>query len=140
MTAALRQVSDEYSFGTTEAVDSDCFLEHLRQVSRVNRCKSYIDMFGACAALSGNNHVATQAASEVLVRCLSQALGRRPVLLRRGERETSFDEDWLIAVARSLKTGDDASTTFLLNSRVPKHARRNLIFLLRHLVDNFSRI
>jgi len=140
MTAALRQVSDAHGFGTAEASDADCLLEHLRHVSRVNRCKGYIEMFGACAALSGNRHVAVQAASEVLVRCLSQALGRRPVLYRKGEQDRSFDEKWLIALARSLKAGDDASATFLLNSRVPKHARRNMVFLLRRLVDSFARI
>ena len=76
----------------------------------------------------------------MLVRCLSQALGRRPVLYRVGEADTSFDEKWLIALARSLKTGDEASATFLLHSRVATHARRNLVFLLRGVADCFSRI
>lgn len=140
MTAALRQVSDQHIFGTTNDADQSSLLDHLRNVARTNRCKGYIDMFGACATLSANRNVAAQAASEVLVRCLSQALGRRPVLYRVGERETSFDEKWLIALARSLKNGDDVSATFLLHSRVPKHARRNLVFLLRNVSDKFCRI
>jgi len=140
MTAALRQVSDEHCFGTSGAAEADSLLEHLRHVSRATRCKGYMDMFGACAALSGNRTIAAHAASEVLVRCLSQALGRRPVLYRKGEEDTSFDEKWLIALARSLKSGDDASATFLLSSRVPKHARRNLVFLLRQLAEKFVRI
>lgn len=73
------------------------------------------------------------------MRCLSQALGRRPVLFREREAERSFDEAWLLALARSLKAGDTPSTTFLLHSRVPKRAHRNLIFLLRNVVENFDR-
>ncbi|WP_057793686.1 hypothetical protein [Roseovarius atlanticus] len=115
-------------------------LDHLRHVARDARCKSYVDLFGACASLSVNRDIAMQAASDVLMRCLSQALGRRPILFRAGEPETSFDEDWLLALARSLQTGDTASCTFLLHSRVPKHAHRNLVFLLGNVADNFPRI
>jgi hypothetical protein len=140
MISALRQISDEQDCGPEGDAGERNLLEHLRHVARTNRCKSYVELFGACAALSGNRHIAGHAASEVLMRCLSQALGRRPVILREGERETSFDEAWLIALGRSLKIEDDASATFLLHSRIPEHARRNLVFLLRRVTDNFSRI
>lgn len=140
MTAAQRKISVADRFDPAEGVTAPSLLAHLRHVARVSRCKTYVDLFGACAALSGNRHVAAQAASEVLMRCLQQALGRRPVLYREGERETSFDEDWLLALARSLKAHDTASATFLLHSRVPKHARRNLVFLLRTVVDAMDRI
>ena len=97
-------------------------------------------MFGACAALSGNRQVAAQAASDVLMRCLAQALGRRPILYREGEPETSFDEAWLMTLARSLRQGDTSSATFLLHSRVPAHARRHLVFLLRMVVDKYAQV
>lgn len=115
-------------------------LEHLRRSARAGRCKRYIDLFGACAALSTNRHGAAQAASDVLMRCLSQALGHRPVFYREGEQDTSFDEKWLIALARSLRTGDEASATFLLCSRVPKHLRRNIVFLLNGVADKFPAV
>lgn len=118
----------------------DPLLDHLRSAGRAARCKSYVDMFGACAALSLNREVARKAASDTLMRCLSQALGRRPILLREGEAEQSFDESWLLALARSLRDDDTASLTFLLHSRVPRHTHRNLVFLLRRVVDNFCRI
>lgn len=138
MTAALREKTDGTCFAVPEQDGADPLLEHLRHVARATRCKGYIDLFGACAALSGNRRVARQAASEVLMRCLSQALGRRPVLFRNGERERSFDENWLMALARSLTHNDEASATFLLNSRVPKHARRNLAFLLHQVTLDFA--
>lgn len=137
MTAAVCRVPREGAPDTYVSPSETSLLEHLRDVARTNRCKGYIDLFGACASLSGNRDVALHAASEVLMRCLSQALGRRAVLYRVGEAEMSFDEKWLIALARNLRNGDRSSLTFLLHSRVPKHARRNLVFLLRNVVDGF---
>ncbi|MEX1234816.1 MAG: hypothetical protein WEB56_07515 [Roseovarius sp.] len=138
MASALRKISQDHDIDSGTATGPRPLLDQLRHAASGARCKSYIDMFGACAALSGNRHVAGQAASEILMRCLSQALGRRPVLFREGVRETSFDEDWLLALARSLKDGDTLSATFLLRSRVPKHACRNLVLLLRAVVDEFD--
>lgn len=140
MTAAVYQTSYDRVATPDAKCSSNGLLDHLRDVARSNRCKGHIEIFGACAALSTNRNVAQHAAAEVLVRCLSQALTHRPAFFRVGEQETSFDEKWLIALARSLKNGDDASAAFLLNSRVPKHAQRNLVFLLRNVVDNFSHI
>lgn len=114
------------------------FLDRLRRASRDVRCKGYVDLFGACAALSRNGSISTTAASEVLMRCLSQALGRRPILRRAGEAEMSFDETWLLALARSLRGRDDASAAFLLRSRVPARARRHVVFLLRTVIDNYE--
>ena len=138
MTSALRSQKPQGSFDVEVRHTSGSLLDHLRHVARDARCKSYVDLFGACATLSVNSHVATQASSEVLVRCLSQALGRRPIMFREGERETSFDEDWLLSLARSIQREDQASTTFLLHSRVPKHAHRNLVFLLWNVTKNFT--
>ena len=110
-------------------------LDQLRHVARASRCKCHVDMFGACAALSNTGDSEAHAASDLLVRCLAQALGRRPILYREGEAEMSFDEAWLMTLARCLREGDTASVAFLLRSRVPVHARRNLVFLLRMVVD-----
>jgi hypothetical protein len=140
MTAIASQVSVDHMALPQPAPSEHSLIEHLRDVARINRCKAYIDLFGACASLSGNRDIALHAASEVLVRCLAQALGHRPVLYRVGEMALSFDEKWLVALARSLKTGDEASATFLLHSRVPKHAHRNLVFLLHRVAERFSRI
>ncbi len=140
MTAIASRVSIDRVSPPQPVLSEHSLIEHLRDVARTNRCKAYIDLFGACAALSGNRDIALHAASEVLVRCLSQALGHRPVLYRVGEMALSFDEKWLVALARSLKTGDEASATFLLHSRVPKHAHRNLVFLLRRVAERFPRI
>jgi hypothetical protein len=141
MSASVRQISSKRALAPDGSdAASEGLIDHLRDVARTNRCKAYIELFGACAALSANRNIARHAAAEVLVRCLSQALQRRPAFFRVGEQETSFDEKWLLALARSLKNGDEASATFLLNSRVPKHAHRNLVFLLRNVTDSFTQV
>lgn len=137
MTAIASRASIDRASPPQVALCEHSLIAHLREVARINRCNAYIDLFGACAALSGNRDIALHAASEVLVRCLAQALGHRPVLYRVGEMAMSFDEKWLVALARSLKTGDAASATFLLHSRVPKHAHRNLVFLVRCVAERF---
>jgi hypothetical protein len=123
-----------------DPVDVDPLLDHLRCVGRRSRCKASTDLFRACAALSGDRTVAVDASSEVLMRCLSQMLGRKPVLLLPGVAEVSFDEAWLIRLARCLEGGDESSTLFLLRSRIPVHARRNLVFLLHSVTEFFPRV
>ena len=113
-------------------------LNHLRIVGLQCRARARTDLFHACAALSGDANVARSAYAEVLMRCLSQALGRQAILHRPREAEVSFDEAWLVRLAKALNDGDTASATFLLNSRVPVHARRNLVFLLQGITDQFS--
>ncbi len=113
-------------------------LNHLRMIGLRCRTRARTDLFHACAALSHDSTVARTAYAEVLMRCLSQALGRQAILHRPGEAEVSFDEAWLVRLARALNSGDTASATFLLHSRVPTHARRNLVFLLQAITDQFS--
>ena len=137
MTCTMRSFPDAAVQVQADHTPADPLLDHLRHAARDVRCKSYVDLFGACAALSGNRDVAATAAAEVLMRCLAQALGRRPVLFRHGEAETSFDEKWLMSLAKALRSDDQISATFLLHSRVPVYARRNVVFLLKNVVDGF---
>ncbi len=135
MTQAARHTwNDDNESGPEASNRERTLLDHLRHAARLARCKCHTDLVGACAALSGDPAIAHQAAADVLMRCLSQALGRRPVLLREGEAEISDDEAWLMALARALKHGDTASATFLLHSRVTAHQRRNLVFLLQNVI------
>ncbi|MGR3529394.1 MAG: hypothetical protein ACU0CQ_06565 [Sulfitobacter sp.] len=140
MTAERRKLAVGTAFTNDHHTDVPPLLDHLRNAARDARSKRYVDLFGACAVLSGNRQIAAKAACEVLMRCLDQALGRRPVMFRTGESETSFDENWLLALARALKSGDTPSVTFLLHSQVPKSAHRNLVFLVRSVAESFDQV
>ncbi|SFQ52612.1 hypothetical protein SAMN05421853_10892 [Roseivivax halotolerans] len=110
-------------------------LEYLRTAQRSVRSRARADLFHACAALSDDPEISARASAEVLMRCLGQALNKRPHLHRPGESARSFDEAWLLQLSNSLHSGDTSSAVFLLNSRVPPHARQAIIFLLRAVAD-----
>lgn len=113
-------------------------INHLRMVALDCRSAARADLFEACALLSHNPDVAKTAHAEALMKCLSQTLGKAPKMLRPGVVETSFDEAWLARLSLAARNDDDASLTFLLRSRVPLHACRNVAFLIRAISDNFS--
>lgn len=114
------------------------FLNTLRLVGRQCRAKARTDLFEACAVLSTDKTVADVAFAETLMRCLSQALGKQPILFLPGEAEVSFDEAWLLQLASSIARADQSSTDFLLRSRVQAHARRHCGFLMKSIIENFE--
>lgn len=114
------------------------FLNHLRMVALSCRVKRRSDIFQACALISTDPQSTREAHVEALMRCLSEAMNRRPVMLRTGSAEVSFDEAWLIQLAKSLARGDTDSTAFLVGSRVVPAHRRNIRFLVGRISDCFS--
>ncbi|GGG77917.1 hypothetical protein GCM10011415_28570 [Salipiger pallidus] len=122
------------------AAEDRSLLEHLRVVALGCRVAARTDMFHACAVLAVDKPKAQAAHAQVLMRTLSQALGTRPRMLRPGVAELSFDERWLLALLRAVRMDDIDSLVFLMRSRVPHHAQRNLTFLIRMVSERFSRI
>ena len=116
------------------------FLNTLRLVGRQCRSKAHEDLFEACAVLSCDPTKAATAYADTLMRCLSQALGKLPILHRPGETEVSFDEAWLLQLGAAIAREDQPSIDFLLRSRVHPHARRHCGFLMKAIVDQFSLI
>lgn len=113
-------------------------LNHLRFVTMGCRAKARTDLFEACALLSVDRTSSSEAFSVALMRCLGQALGQRPRLLQPGSSEISFDEAWLLQLARATKRGDESSIAFLLASRVPHHLRRHIRFLVARISESFA--
>ncbi|MEM9796149.1 MAG: hypothetical protein AAF919_06650 [Pseudomonadota bacterium] len=70
----------------------------------------------------------------MLARMLPNLLLRRPVIWRPGAEGRSFDEDWLLALAQALRTGDRHSARFLLGRR----ARPDGAAVLRMLVGDLA--
>ena len=108
------------------------FINSLRLVALQCRAASRADLHTACAALASDRDAAATAHADILIRCLDQALGRRPVLHRPGAETLSFDEAWLAQLAMAWRDGDDLSLQFLLRSRVRRSAQREVSFLVRH--------
>ena len=115
-------------------------LNYVRLVALGCRSAARTDLFQACAVLSQNNTVAQSTYAETLVKCLSQALGTKPVFFAPGVQEISFDEAWLMRLIQSSHRKDYHSFRFLIRSRVPHIAQRNLAFLIHSMSDSFNKI
>ncbi len=114
------------------------FLNHLRLVAMQCRAKARADLFEACALLSMDRTGSQAAHAEALMRCLNQALGQTARLHAPGTDELSFDEAWLMQLGRAVARGDEASTTFLLCSRIAVEHRRSIRFLVSRAAACFS--
>ncbi|WP_224815718.1 hypothetical protein [Hasllibacter sp. MH4015] len=92
------------------------------------------DLFRACAMLSADRTRAAEAVATALLRAFDGLDGMpRLRLYQPGATERSFDEDWLLAALAAAERGDADSVTFLVARRVPRHARRQIAFLVRAL-------
>lgn len=141
MAALAEQIAERWStpapapeFSTGEIR----ILNHLRIVGLRCRASRRTDLFEACALLSLDRKLAESAHAEVLMRGLVQALGRPPLFFQPGEKQLSFDESWLLRMLQAARHGDDSSITFLLRSRLPLHAQRNVGFLIHQISERFS--
>ena len=112
-------------------------LNHLRLVALECRSAARADLYQACAVLTHDKTVAQRAYAETLVKCLCQALGKKPVFYAPGVREVSFDEAWLMRLIQSSAGADFNSFEFLIRSRVPHIAQRNLAFLIHSMSESF---
>ena len=100
------------------------------------RASARLDLAGACAVLdpaAGEADLAT-----LIARALPQVMRTRPQLLAPGSAGTSFDEDWLLAVADAIARGDRASERFLLARRCHAHRIPTLSLLLREYADRLG--
>ena len=112
-------------------------VNYLRLVALDCRSAARTDFYQACAVLAQDKTAARRAYAETLVKCLPQALGARPVFYAPGEGEYSFDEAWLMRLIQSATGQDLDSFAFLIKSRVPPVAQRNLAFLVHAMADSF---
>lgn len=73
-----------------------------------------------------------------LARAMPDVLTRRPVFWRPGAPGQSFDEAWLLALARAIRAGDRDSERFLVLRRVRVQARPILRLLMVGLVERLA--
>lgn len=117
---------------------SFAYLNYLRFVSMRCRAMPRTDLFEACALLHVSRTDTQQAYAEALMRCLHEALGKRPQLFAPGVTEVSFDERWLLQLGLASAREDDLSLRFLLTSRVAQEHRRLMSYLVRNMAEGFS--
>jgi len=114
-------------------------LNHLRDVAMSCRAKRRTTLFDACARVQRDSSAAQTTCAEALMRCLDEILGHPARLLAPGTSELTFDEAWLMRMARSCALDDRDSLAFLLRSRVAREHQRLVAFLMARLVSSRSR-
>ena len=105
-------------------------LRGMRRVAARSRASARLDLFGACALLSGDRDVAGRAYLDTFLRTVEQGLGRAPVMYCEACPQMSFDERWVLALLDAHRRDDRDSFAFLLCSRLPREARRHIGFLI----------
>lgn len=113
-------------------------LNHIRLMALKCRSAARSDLFEACALLSMSRSTRSTGFADAFVRCWEQASNQRLRMHSPGVSELTFDELWIMSVARAHVHDDQSSFSFMIQSRVLPHARRNVAFLLARIVDTFS--
>lgn len=113
------------------------FVNHVRFVAMDCRSKRREDIFKACALLHASRTVSSAAYADALARCLADAIGKRVTFHTPGTAELSFDESWLLQLGKAIKREDEASTAFLLASRVSREHSRLVRFLVGRIALQF---
>ena len=108
-------------------------LDFLRVTHQLSRAKPKIDLIRACEFLKSQDEGALSAYIEALIRGLPSLLGRSVKFRDPGCDELSFDEAWLIRTFQSYISGDEASTKFLLSSRLNKRTQCHFRYLIEKI-------
>lgn len=110
--------------------DDRRLLAQLRVSALRCRAGARMELSRACAMVGTRRDLAPEAMLDALLATLGEALGRSPRFFRPTARALSFDESWLLRLIACLRTGDEASATFLLHSRVSRDVRRSVVHLV----------
>ena len=74
-----------------------------------------------------------------ILRTLEEVIGKKPIFRNPGEKNFSFDEQWIASLITSHILNDQVSVKFLINSRVENLSKRSYIsYLLSGLVKDLS--
>ena len=115
-------------------------LNTLRLIALECRIAAQTDLFEACALLSNKKVIVRDAFAHALLKCLRQAIHKKPIFYRPGSAGASFDEAWLMRALVAAKESDSDSFAFLIRSRVPVMYQRHIIFLVKGMSEQFTQV
>ena len=103
------------------------------------RKESRISIDEACRLIQIDKKKSASYFAYNILRTLEEILGKKPIFRNPGEKNLSFDEQWIASLIKSYKSNDQTSTKFLINSRVANLNKRSYIsFLIDGLVKDLS--
>jgi len=123
-------------FATDTALLNRLRLQNLRC-----RAAARTDLHALYTHLAATGDAEPSAYVEALLLTLGQAPGGHGLkLFRPGASETSFDERWLMSLISALRRGDEASASFLLQSRIGRNDRRPVAFLANRVARHLDMV
>ena len=103
------------------------------------RKESRISIDEACRLIQIDKKKSASYFAYNILRTLEEILGKKPIFRNPGEKNLSFDEQWIASLIKSYKSNDQISTKFLINSRVANLNKRSYIsFLVDGLVKDLK--
>ena len=93
----------------------------------------------ACKLIQIDKKTSAHYFAHNILRTLEEVIGKKPVFRNPGEKNLSFDEQWIASLITSYKINDQTSIKFLINSRVENLNKRSYIsFLVEGLVKELG--
>ena len=103
------------------------------------RKESRISIDEACKLIQIDKKKSARYFAYNILRTLEEVLGKKPIFRNPGEKNLSFDEQWITSLITSYKSNDQMSIKFLINSRVENLNKRSYVsFLLDGLVKDLN--
>ena len=93
----------------------------------------------ACKLIQIDKKTSAHYFAHNILRTLEEVIGKKPVFRNPGEKNLSFDEQWIASLITSYKINDQTSIKFLIKSRVENLSKRSYIsFLMDGLVKDLG--
>ena len=138
-------LSDKY----TKKIDSEIFFSENQDIIYViNKLRflmigcrkdARISIDEACKLIQIDKKKSARYFAHNILRTLEEVIGKKPVFRNPGEKNLSFDEQWIASLITSYKINDQTSIKFLINSRVENLNKRSYIsFLVEGLVKELG--
>ena len=93
----------------------------------------------ACKLIQIDKKTSAHYFAHNILRTLEEVIGKKPVFRNPGEKNLSFDEQWIASLITSYKINDQTSIKFLIKSRVENLSKRSyILFLMDGLVKDLG--
>ena len=104
------------------------------------RASSRIDIFNACKASDLEAYVALEEYYDLLIRTFPDVIDKKPIWLRVGEVNTTFDEQWLVRVVTLAMQNQTDNLDMLIRGRVAREKRRFFYLILNNTIKLYKKI
>lgn len=124
---------------TSENQDIIYVINKLRFLMIGCRKDARISIDEACKMIQIDKKKSARYFAYNILRTLEEVIGKKPIFRNPGEKNLSFDEQWIASLITSHILNDQVSIKFLINSRVENLSKRSYItYLVSGLVKDLS--